>query len=165
MPQSLKGTRVNNTSLENAAHAIAEIQGRRPLDDAYYFDNSQISGQTGLPGLPLNPSPTKRSEAGSVSSFDGTPSTSEQQEGLIYDPEGQPLPEEYQLGSPKTKEETERHYKEQLRVKDPKCTAQDLQRTWDFVAWQWDWSESLKGNASYRGTPETEGKRRYLENS
>ena len=165
MPESLKGTRVNNTSLENAAQAVAEIQGRRPLDDSYYFDNSQASGGTGLPGLPRNASPEKRSEAGSVLSFDGTLSTPEQQEGLIYDPEGQPLPEEYQPGSPKTREEAERDYKKQLRGTNPQCTPQDLQRKWDFVAWQWDWAESLKGDASYDGPPEIEGRRRYSENS
>ena len=39
MPPELKGTRVNSTSLENAANGLAEILGRRPLDDPYYFDN------------------------------------------------------------------------------------------------------------------------------
>lgn len=164
MPEEHKGTRINHTSLENAANAIGEIRGRRPLEDPYFETPlSQLSDLGDLPGVPLNPSPTKRSEAGSIPSFPGTPATAEREKGLIYDMDGRPLPEEYQLGSLKTREEAEKHYKAQLQARKPECTPSDLERQWGFVAWQYEWTESLLDRASYRDPPETEGNRSYLE--
>ena len=60
------------------------------------------------------------------------------------------------MGSLKTREEIQRDYKRQLQVRDPDCAAEDLQRKWHFVAWQYDRAESLSRVIRYHGPPETE---------
>ena len=59
----------------------------------------------------------------------------------MYDPEGQPLPQEFQRlpVSPVTKEQAEKRFKEGRKAADPALSDGDVEEDWRLVSRQWDW--------------------------